>query len=134
MYYIQLNEIQIQKITGFCENVFRKDKKDPGGGILIAIHKSILVLKKLLLNTKCKIIRVKLQNDNNLWLYIYSFYSPPNFDSSAAGQFQTSLLKLTDKAKLPNVIRQTLIYPKYHGITELSRHRPNIRTNLTIIS
>ena len=88
----------------FSENVYRKDRNNRGGGVLIATRKNIIASEERSLNTDCEIIWVQIQSENSTPLYISSFYRQPNPDLDVAREFQRSIFQLSNKSTLPNIL------------------------------
>ena len=88
-----------------CEyKIFRKDRisDNPGGGVFIAIHNTILATHQPKLDSNSEAIWVKLEFVKQKPLYLASVYRPPQ--EGALNELENSLLSLQSNGSCPRVI------------------------------
>ena len=88
----------------FSETTYRRDRNERGGGVLIAVHKSILASDEPSLDTNSEIKWVKIHSNHAQPLFISCFYRPPSSDKTAIEELNKSVCRLTNSNKIPNVL------------------------------
>ncbi len=86
--------------------VYRKDRNEYGGGVLIAVRDDILALEREELDTDAEIQWVSIEFARYGSLYLASHYRPPHAKEEARIQLQESVFKLLDRHRngLPNIL------------------------------
>ena len=86
--------------------IFRKDRisDNPGGGIFIAIHNTILATHQPKLDSNSEAIWVKLEFVKQKPLYLASVYRPPGSQEGALNELENSLLSLQSNGSYLRVI------------------------------
>ena len=77
--------------------LYRKDRMDGYGGVMIAVSKQIQSVPLPDLQTSCEILWVKLNFQNCRDLYLEAFYRPHVSDQFSLEQLNNSLNKLTNQ-------------------------------------
>ena len=88
----------------FCDNVFRKDRIERGGGVLIAVHNSIVASEELSLDSNCEVKWIKIETRNSSPLYLGNYYRQPNSDTTPVLELANSIEMLTNQSCLPNIL------------------------------
>lgn len=86
--------------------IFRKDRisDNPGGGVYIAIHHTILATHQPKLDSNSEAIWVKLEFVKQKPLYLTSVYRPPGSQEESLDELEKSLLSLQSSGSCPRVI------------------------------
>ena len=86
--------------------IFRKERisDNPGGGIFIPIHNTILATHQPKLDSNSEAIWVKLEFVKQKPLYLASVYRPPGSQEGAPNELENSLLSLQSNGSCPRVI------------------------------
>jgi len=84
-------------------SIYRKDREDSHGGVMIAVLKSIPSLHLPNLNTLCEILWVKLSFNTSKDVYAAVFYRPHLSDLASVEQLNLSLEKLENSVRNPQI-------------------------------
>ena len=83
--------------------IYRRDREDSYGGVMIAISKCIPSVRLQDLQTSCEILWVKLDIPTCKDLYLGAFYRPHSSDLSSLEQLNDSLNKLMNLTRDPTI-------------------------------
>jgi hypothetical protein len=85
-------------------NVFRKDRKEGGGGVFLLIKHSFIVTPLPELDTKCEIIWCKLETFQTQPFLLGAYYRPPDATDESICELQRSLQIAKEKHGNCNII------------------------------
>lgn len=77
--------------------IYRKDRSDNYGGVLIAISKNILSYEMTSLQTDCELLWVQITVNRGIKLLIGAYYRPHTDDQYSVQELNVSLQKLQEK-------------------------------------
>ena len=83
--------------------IYRRDREDSYGGVMIAISKCIPSVRLQDLQTSCEILWVKLDIPTCKDLYLGAFYRPHSSDLPSLEQLNDSLNKLMNSTRDPTI-------------------------------
>ncbi|KAG1684579.1 hypothetical protein GQR58_009384 [Nymphon striatum] len=86
--------------------IFRKDRIDnnPGGGVFIAVHNTIIAIHQPQLDCEAESIWIKIESANQKPLYLASFYRPPGNNVDPLDAIEKSLDTLQSDGSFPRLI------------------------------
>ena len=93
--HLAQKDILTPKMMGITQDmsIFRHDRNNAGGGVALIIHKKFMP-EKIVLNSDCEILAVKISEPTKL--HIISVYRPP---STPISKFTDELLNIASKLK-----------------------------------
>ena len=94
------------RLYGFLALLFSVERisDNPGGGVFIAIHHTILATHQPKLDSNSEAIWVKLEFVKQKPLYLTSVYRPPGSQEESLDELEKSLLSLQSSGSCPRVI------------------------------
>ena len=84
-------------------NIYRKDRPDGYGGVMIAVSKQINSHEMTELRTDCELLWTQLAIGNSSKLFVGAYYRPHIGDQCSIDQLNLSLQKLDESMKNPEI-------------------------------
>jgi hypothetical protein len=90
------NNIHNSEVLPTHYEVYRKDRKDGYGGVLIAVNNT-LISQDLEIKSDCEIVGTRIKYSKNTSLIVISVYRPPNNDETYAHAFANTIIDICNK-------------------------------------